>query len=221
MRWSHALVTPVLAACILGNSPAGAEPPDSFEAIPDSAGFAAVAAVHRDWLLITDCTTSYAVVANPGVERFMFTDGLGIMRSMGGGDALGASLDLHITGPGARTGPTLRYRHSFALQRSLELSLGYVPGSRPGITGFVVDARYRPTRDLYVQIGAFRNREISETHSYSQASGYVQTVREHLPVRITAGFGFDGTSGRVLWAVQALVIGILYGGYFIAGGAVE
>jgi len=147
----------------------------------------------------------------------MFTDGLGVMRNLGGGHALGASLDLHLTGPGVRTGATVRYRRSFAAQRAVELSLGYVPGHQSGISGMAVQMRYRPTREFYVQVGAFRNRIISDSYSYSPASGYVHTVDERAPVRVTAGFGFDGVPGRVLWGVQALVVVALYGGYFIAG----
>jgi hypothetical protein len=135
------------------------------------------------------------------VDRFLLTDGLGVMRNIDRRRALGVSIDAHLAAGAIRFAPTIRYKHWLAGRSSIDLLLGYAHTAiqQEGVTGPIVDVRYSPTQWFHVQAGACRIRNVRSIFYYPDFH-----VDEDTRLRVHAGIGLGGVPGVVSWGVQAI-----------------
>ncbi len=103
-----------------------------------------------------------SVKSQDGVDRYLFTDAIGLMRNIDRSRAVGASIDVHLTAGAFRFTPTIRFKQWLTGRRSLDLSLGYASATieQEGVVGPIVDVRFSPTGWFHVQAGACRIRNV-------------------------------------------------------------
>src|SRR4029077_587717 len=112
-----------------------------------------------DYFFVTEFNTDITgVKSQDGVDRFLFTDALGLMRNVDRTRAVGLSIDAHLTAGRLGFAPTIRVKQWLAGRSSIDLSLGYVhtPIEKEGIVGPIVNVRYSPTAWFHVQAGGCR-----------------------------------------------------------------
>ncbi len=161
-----------------------------------------------EYFFVTEFNVSATgVKSQDGVDRFLFTDALGVMRNIDRSRAVGLSLDAHLAAGGIRFAPTIRFKQWLAGRSSLDLLVGYAhtPIEQEGVTGAIVDARYSPTAWFHIQAGACRIRSVSSIWYYPDYH-----VNEDTQLAFHAGVGLGGVPGVVSWGVQGIGFGVLY-----------
>lgn len=155
-----------------------------------------------DYFFVTEFNVGVTgVKSQDGVDRFLFTDALGLMRNIDRTRAIGVSLDAHLTAGAVRFTPTIRFKQWLAGRKSLDLSLGYASTSleQEGVVGAIVDVRYSPTAWFHVQAGACRIRSVTSIWYYPDYH-----VEEDTQFQAHAGVGLGGVPGVISWGVQAI-----------------
>ena len=186
-----------MAILILAASPALAEPSDSFAVARPyrTIAFTPNRADRCAYYFVTEFSASVtSVKSQDRVDRFLFTDAMGLMRNVGHSQAAGLSIDSHLAAGGWRFAPTLRFKQWLAGRRSLDLSLGYASANleQEGVVGPIVDLRYSPNGSFYAQAGACRIRNVSGITYYPQYHVYEQSL-----LQVHAGIGLGGVGGVV------------------------
>lgn len=197
--WFAALTTALVAAApasAVAGSPA--EPHRAIVFAPDRPE-------RCDFFFVTEFNAGFTGgTSQDGVDRYLFTDALGLMRNVDRSRAVGASIDAHLTGGAIRFAPTVRYKQWLIGRSSLDLTLGYTTAAidQEGVVGPIVHVRYSPTSWFQLQAGACRVRNVTSSFYYPYYH-VNQTTRTH----VFAGAGLGGLPGVLSWGAQA--IGIL------------
>jgi len=155
-----------------------------------------------DYFFVTEFNLGVTgVKSQDGVDRFLFTDALGLMRNIDRTRAVGVSVDAHLTAGAFRFAPTIRLKQWLAGRSSIDLSLGYATTSieQEGVAGPIVDVRYSPTTWFHVQAGACRIRNVRSIYYYP-----TYHVGEDSQVQLHAGVGLGGLPGVISWGAQGI-----------------
>lgn len=165
-----------------------------------------------DWFFITESNVSITRLSNPveSGDKLLINDSFGLMKQVGARAAVGASIDF-IAAQDLHYAPTLRYKRWYG-SRSVDLTLGYVPGELAGPTGPIVAARFSPARLLHIQVGACQYREFHD-HFESYGYSYTYSLDEQKKMHGFIGIGFGGAAGAALWGVQAIAVGAAASAY--------
>ena len=160
-----------------------------------------------DYFFVTEFSTNVTgVKSQDGVDRFLFTDALGMMRNIDRTRAVGISVDTHLTAGAFRFAPTIRFKQWLAGRRSIDVVFGYAktPLEQEGVVGAIADVRYSPTHWFHVQAGACRIRDVRSIRYYPDYH-----VDEHTRLQFHAGAGLGSVPGVISWGVQAIGFGAL------------
>ena len=155
-----------------------------------------------DYFFVTEFNVgATGVKSQDGVDRFLFTDALGLMRNIDRTRAIGVSIDAHLTAGAIRFAPTIRFKQWLVGRRSVDLSLGYATTSiaQEGVVGPIVDMRYSPTAWFHLQAGACRIRNVRSIWYYPDYH-----VDEDSQVQLYAGAGLGGVPAVISWGAQAI-----------------
>ncbi len=221
MRYPPGMLTirlgALAAAAILATAPVNArcDPSADFAEPHRTIVFSPDRPERCDYFLLTEFSTSLTgVKSQDGVDRFLFTDALGVMRNIDRSRAVGFSIDAHLTGGAFRFTPTLRFKQWLAGRQSFDVSLGYAAASleQEGVVGPIVQARYSPSSWFHVQAGACHIRNVTSISYYPDYH-----VNGDTQLQIHAGIGLGGMPGVVSWGVQA----IGFAGLALAFGGME
>lgn len=155
-----------------------------------------------DYFFVTEFSTAVTgVKSQDGLDRYLFTDALGLMRNIDRTRAVGASIDAHLSAGMVRFAPTLRFRQWLADRSSIELSLGYASASitQEGVVGAIANLRYSPAAWCHVQAGACRIRQVRSIFIFPD-----YRVDQNTQLQLYAGIGLGGVPGVISWGAQAL-----------------
>jgi len=160
-----------------------------------------------DYFFVTEFNaTATGANSQDAVDRFLFTDAVGIMRNIDGSRAVGLSLDAHLTAGELRFAPTVRFKQWLGGRSSLDVLFGYATDSpeKEGVVGPVMDVRYSPTAWFHLQAGACRIRNVTSIWYYPE-----YRVEGNTRFEFHAGVGLGGVPGVVSWGAQAVGAAVL------------
>ncbi len=155
-----------------------------------------------DYFFVTEFNAGVTgVKSQDGVDRFLFTDALGLMKNIDHSRAIGASIEAHLTAGATRFAPTIRFKQWLKGRSSVDLSLGYAITSiqQSGVAGPIIDVRYSPNAWFHIQAGACRIRDINSIYYYP-----VYRVEDTSEVQAYVGAGLGGVPALVSWGAQAV-----------------
>jgi hypothetical protein len=203
------LVASVIA--ILAATPALAQRDTSIVAAPPhhAIAFSPDRGERCDYFFVTEFNVGVSgtrAMTQDAVDRYLFTDALGLMRNLDRTRAVGASIDAHLTGGAIRFTPTIRFKQWLSNRISIDLTLGYAntPVEQEGVVGPIVAVRYSPTAWFHLQAGGFRNRNVRSIQYFPDYS-----VDSDTQLQLYAGAGLGGLPGLISWGVQAIGIASL------------
>lgn len=156
-----------------------------------------------------------AMETGDSMDKFLITNGIGLMKNIDQHWAVGGVVDLHWEGGVMKVAPTVRCRRWFAGEQSVEASLGYIANPTPtndvlmrsgmSLVGPIVSARYSPTPGFFVQGGMCRYRE--QRYDYDPPT-YTARYSTHDSSKAYGGIGLSGPGGAVAWGVELLALGL-------------
>lgn len=155
-----------------------------------------------DFFFVTEFNAGMTgVESQDALDKFLFTDAIGLMWNADRSRAIGVSIDAHLANGALRFVPTLRAKQWLTGRSSMDLSLGYAFTSieQDGITGAIFQVRYSPTQWIHLQAGGCRVREVSSIWYFPDYH-----VEEVTQFRIYGGVGLGGVPAVVAWGAQAV-----------------
>lgn len=135
-------------------------------------------------------------------DNVLFTNSVGLMRNVNTRDALGASLDVHMTSGFGAWAPTVRWRRFVGTTASAEVSAGWIVNHHLGVRGPIAQVRYAPIPQVYAQVGATQYRH----YDWSIAPGGAATASLRKDTGFFVGAGCNGVPAAVTTVVEALAL---------------
>lgn len=139
-------------------------------------------------------------------DNVLFTNSVGLMRNVSERDALGASVDVHLTNGFGSWAPTVRWRHFVGASASAELSAGWIVNDHLGARGPIAQVRYAPVPQVYAQIGATQYRH----YEWSIAPDGWLTSRLEKDTGVFVGAGCNGVPAAVTTVVEVLALAVAF-----------
>lgn len=160
-----------------------------------------------DWFPLLEAGVArLATSENQWEDNVLFTNSVGLMRNVSERDALGASVDVHLTNGFGSWAPTVRWRRFVGASASTEVSAGWVVNDHLGVRGPIGQLRYAPVPQVYAQIGATRYRH----YEWSLAPDGSLTSRLETDPRLFVGAGCNGVPAAVTTVVEALALAVAF-----------
>ena len=160
-----------------------------------------------DWFPLLEAGVArMATSENQWEDNVLFTNSVGLMRNVSERDAIGASIDVHLTNGFGTWAPTARWRRFVGERASAELSAGWVVNDHLGARGPIAQVRYAPVPQVYAQIGATQYRH----YEWSVAPDGWLTSRLKKDTRLFVGAGCNGVPAAVTTAVEALALAVAF-----------
>lgn len=156
-----------------------------------------------DWFPVLEAGVARLATSQDDWEdNALFTNSVGLMRNVSTRDAIGASLDVHMTNGFGAWAPTVRWRRFVGTTASAEVSTGWIVNDHLGVRGPIAQARYAPIPQVYAQVGATQYRH----YEWTVAPGGAATASLKKDTRFFAGAGCNGVPAAVTTVVEALAL---------------
>lgn len=163
-----------------------------------------------DWFPVLEAGVARLNVDDEQWEnQMLFSNSIGLMRNVSAHDALGASLDVHMTNGFGAWSPTVRWRRFMGARASAELSAGWISNDHDGVRGPIAQVRYAPVPQVYAFAGAAQYRR----YVWNTAPGGAATAHLEKDSRAFAGAGCNGVPAAVTTVVEALALAAAFALY--------
>lgn len=160
-----------------------------------------------DWFPLLEAGVARVTKSeNQWEDNLLITNSAGLMRNVSERDALGASIDVHLTNGFGSWAPTARWRRFLGERASAELSAGWIVNDHLGARGPIAQVRYAPVPQVYAQIGATQYRH----YEWSVAPDGWLTSRLKKDTRLFVGAGCNGVPAAVTTVVEALALVVAF-----------
>lgn len=160
-----------------------------------------------DWFPLLEAGVARLTTSeNQWEDNVLFTNSVGLMRNVSERDALGASVDVHLTNGFGSWAPTVRWRRFVGASASAEVSAGWVVNDHDGVRGPIAQLRYAPVPQVYAQVGATQYRH----YDWDIAPGGAASAHLKKDTRLFVGAGCNGVPAAVTTVVEVLALAVAF-----------